>query len=218
MEFIEDIPQESALLVYERMIKRPKFDKNQVPLLSEFPDQDVENENMVEISGPPKSGKTLLAIKIAKLAANCGDVIVFNCSGHVKESHFQELSAPHKVHLLEVFDLQSFEIALSNLPEILFNLTSVNCIIFDGMDNPYFSFEYKSETSTLTSYENYILGRVSSILKHYNVMCIYTKERSAAENDGELIIPRISLTLENSNWEAKLESPGHSSQKTLEFT
>ena len=218
MEFIENIPQESALLVYERMIKRPKFDKTQVPLLSEFPDQDIERENLIEISGPPKSGKTLLAIKIAKLAAKSGDVIVFNCSGHVKESHFQELSAPHKVHLLQVFDLQSFEIALSNLPELLFNLTSVNCIIFDGMDNPYFSFEFKSETSTLTSYDNYILGRVSSILKPYNVMCIYTKERSAAENDGELMIPRISLTLENSNWEAKLESSGHSSQKTLAFT
>ena len=90
MEFIEDIPQESALLVYERMIKRPKFDRNLVPLLSEFPGQDIESDNMVEISGPPKSGKTLLAIKMAKLAAKGGDVIVFNCSGTVWK--FQDFS------------------------------------------------------------------------------------------------------------------------------
>ena len=211
-----DFEQESGLFVNEsKWNKRPAFNID-TTLLKDFPSCDFENR-LVEICGPPNCiGKTLLTIQMAISASKNGDVVLFNCSGDIKSEHLKEAS--ERIHIVEIFDLTSFEIAIAMLPELLHKLDLVNCLIFDGIDNPFFYHDINQYnriqqichkiSSCLNWFDGNIIGLISKECSNNEMQWQPTcSEENGIKNDST---PRICVKKGTTNWIAKFGSNNYS--------
>ena len=215
MDILAGFHSESALYASERWRDRTKFNKDLIPILKDIPDSDLSS-SIVEICGASGCGKTFLAVEIANWAIKNGDVIILNCSGDIK-SHLIQKNSPFKIHIVEIFDWNGLECAIAMLPEMLFQIENVNCLIVDGIDNIYFYHEYKSlsdgDHQTFKNYLDSTIKKLTSQFSNYHnkIMCFYTRE----DSDFAPSQPRIFLQKENqqsSNSYAMIQSPNYSAQ------
>lgn len=187
--FSVSLVQESGVNAYERMRGRPPIPSDHLPAVFRDFFEQIGTAGVVEVSGPPGCGKTLLVLRLAEAAAESGQVIIFNCNGDISSQFLASRLSPEKarnVYLVDVFDWTTMQLELALLPEVLSSHESrgANLVVFDGLSNPFFYHERKRCEDLQISHDRHmsqLLQKVASILEPYKLLCLATTMSTASD-------------------------------------
>lgn len=192
---VDPMPQENGLSVFERCRKRPILQFNEKQPVSKLVASGENRCQIIQIVGPPSSGKTLTALKLLEAALESdkeSQVLILDCDSDINCKKLHQVFKMHqlkRLHFYKVFNLDEYLIWMGMLPQLLCELPMVNLLLIDGLSDP---FLLRDQQEHIDQHLSRQVGRLATLMKAFpGVACLVTtRRRMRQESDLEITMSR----------------------------